>query len=96
MTRITEEGIRQPIDVVVTWDDMAYAFAKATSKSQQEFLLALGKHVTHTKPNASWAFQCHAIANEPEWLGDSKLIVTAMLETLIEHLIEQPNGGADV
>lgn len=95
MSRITDEGIRQSIDVVITWDDMAYAFAKASTKCQQEFILALEKHITHTKPHSSWTFQCHAITNENEWPGNSKSRVISMLETLIEHLKEQPKESAD-
>ncbi len=88
MSRVTDKGIVQAMDVVVTWDDMGYAFAKATSKAQKVFLAALAKHVTHTKPQASWPFQCHAIANEPEWTNRERDLVVERLESLLEHLRE--------
>lgn len=94
MSRVTDAGIVQSMDVVITWDDMAYAFAKATSKGQQVFLLALEKHVTHTKPAASWAFQCHAIAHEVHWTRDAKHRISALLDTLIEHLTRKESVDA--
>lgn len=78
----------------ISAQDMADAFAGASSREQKVFLESLVDSIEATMGFGKWAMQCRAVVDEPSWDADQRFKLVSFLEVLIEHLKEKDGAAS--